>query len=119
MKKMFCAIAAIAAILVAGLAYASYTNSVPLRFVAYPHHAHRAGFQYCGMVLMNNGKTIIKGYGNFVTSNQVNVTETPQRGVITSWITVASTNVMWNSTTQRLEEPDLGLWFTPTPVNQQ
>lgn len=113
MKKMFCAIAAIAAILVAGLAYASYTNSVPMSFTCYPHHAHKVGFPFKGMVLNEDGRTVVSGYGNFVSDTKAEV-PTNENGKVYSRISVLSTNVMYNSSSQRLEEPTMGIWFTPS-----
>ncbi len=113
MKKVMLMSFAIA--LAAGIAIAAsvYTNSVPMNFMCYPHHAHKVGFPFKGMVLNEDGRTIISGYGNFVSDTKAEVA-TNESGKVYSRIHVLSTNVMYNSSSQRLEEPTLGIWFTPS-----
>lgn len=113
MKKVMFLSFAIA--MVAGIAIAAsiYTNSIPMNFTCYPHHAHKVGFPFKGMVLNDDGKTVVSGYGNFVSETRVE-TPTNEHGKVYSRVTVLSTNIMYNSSSQRLEEPSMGIWFTPS-----
>lgn len=110
MKKTFITMSAI---MIIGIAVASVTNVIRAVVTAYPQDAESAGFPPASRTNFN-GKVSVVGVAHVVTPSPVNAETTSVNGHIESRPTFTSTNMFWNSSTQRLEDRDIGVWVTPS-----